>query len=138
MRSAMPDKPKRAKNHIAERNRFAQWLASPELERTPLTQRVLAEELGVHESTLSDWKTPEFMEKVNKLVDEHLGDDYAMAVDSMKREVRKGSFPHTKLYFEMIGKYVPKIAPTSPDGKEPYKPITDVRIHLITDEPVDD
>lgn len=108
------------RNYAAMKQRFIVWLASPELERTPTTQKALAAEMGVDNARLSNWKTPELMAKVNELVDKHLADDYSPVVDAMKRQARRGSFAHQKMYFEMIGKYVQKIAPTSPDGKEPY------------------
>lgn len=112
--------PKQANNYGAIKRKFIIWLASPEEERTPTTQKAFAEQHGMDAATLSDWKTPELMAKVNELVDKHLADDYASTVGSLKRMARRGSFPHQKLYFEMIGKYVQKIAPTTPDGKEPY------------------
>lgn len=39
-----------------EREAFAQWLITPKLERVPLTMRALADELGVTEMTLTNWK----------------------------------------------------------------------------------
>jgi hypothetical protein len=123
-----PRKRKSTKNYDAIKRRFIVWLASPELDRHPVTQRGFAEQYDIDESTLSNWKTRQFIGKVNDLVDEHLADDYASAVDSLKRGVKAGSFQHLKLYFEMIGKYVPKIAPTNPEGTEPWSGLPDAAI----------
>ncbi len=110
-----------AKNWSPNKRKLIQWLATPEMDRDPINQRRLAEKLGVHEVTLSEWKhDPELIAEVNALVETHLADDYSEAVASLKREMRKGSYNHLKLYFEMIGKYVPKVAPTTPDGERPY------------------
>jgi len=49
------------------RARFLEWLATPQSERDPRTQRQFAKSFGIHETTLSRWKLdPEF---VNKLPD---------------------------------------------------------------------
>ena len=83
----------------------------------PLSQRALAATLGVHEVTVSNWKKlPGFYAEVNRLVDEHLGDDYSEVTDALKREARKGSYQHQKMYFEMIGKYVQKAEIGGPGG----------------------
>jgi hypothetical protein len=111
--------PKRAKNYDEVRRKFIIWLASPEEDRLPLTQRGFAREHEIDEATLSDWKTPALMKKVNDLVDKHLADDYAKGVAALKREMAKGSFQHLRLYFEMIGKYIPRSDLTS--GGEPIK-----------------
>jgi hypothetical protein len=98
-----------AKDWSPNQRRFIEWLATPEHDRMPLNQRALATELGVHPVTLSKWRRhPGFMADVNALVDEHLADDYSDITDALKREARKGSFPHQKLYLELIGKYVQK------------------------------
>ena len=48
---------------------FAEWLATPSIERQPKTQTALAEQLGVTEVTLSNWKhNPELWEYRDKLL----------------------------------------------------------------------
>lgn len=97
------------KKLLRERKEFIRWLATPELEREINTQKALAEKMGVHEVTLSEWRHErDVVAEVNKLVDEQFGDDYPEIAESFKRQAKLGSFPHQKTYFEMIGKYQPK------------------------------
>lgn len=101
--------PKKAKRWSADQRKLMIWLATPEIDRTPLRQYTLAAEMGHDGATLSDWKNmPGFMDEVNKLVDEHMADDYAEIMEAFKREAKRGSFNHQKTYFEMIGRYTPR------------------------------
>jgi hypothetical protein len=94
-----------------------EWLATPTGDRQPLRQGAFAKEIQVNEATLWRWrKLPGFMGEVNRLVDEHLADDYSEITDALKREARKGSIQHIRTYLEMIGKYVPRQEITGKDG----------------------
>jgi hypothetical protein len=97
-----------AKNYSREKREFIAWLATPPMERSINTQKALAERLGVHEVTLSEWRhQPDVVAEVNKLVDLHFADDYPEIAESFKLQSRLGSYQHQKTYFEMIGKYSP-------------------------------
>jgi hypothetical protein len=75
----------------------------------PVTQKLLAQEMGHDEGTLSDWKRiPGFWEEVAAIVDEHWLDDYPEIVDAFKSEAKRGSYNHQRTYFEMVGRYTPK------------------------------
>lgn len=104
-------------NWSATQRKYIEWLSTPIDARQPLKHSMLAQELKVGERSLYRWRTlPGFYAEVNKLVDEHLADDYSEIMDSFKREARRGSFQHQKTYFEMLGKYTPKQEITGKDG----------------------
>jgi hypothetical protein len=112
---------KNAKEWTARQRVFIEWLAQSSEERIPLTQGALAKQIGVHESTLSDWKRlPGFEDAVKELIMVRFGDVLHDVAYSFKAEAKKGSFNHQKMYFEMMGLYVQKFAPTTPDGKHAY------------------
>ena len=50
---------------------FAQWLATSAFSRQPKTQKDLAEQIGVSEGTLADWKA---LPELWQAVDDYLGD----------------------------------------------------------------
>jgi len=102
---------KKPKNWSANQKKFMLWLALPSDQRLPLTQGMLARELSLDDGTLSEWKRLSgFWDAVNALVEEHLADDFAPIIESLKREARKGSIQHIRIYLEMIGKYTPRLA----------------------------
>lgn len=86
------------------------WLTTPDDDRVRNTHAAIAEQVGVAERTLYRWqKLPGFWAEVNKIVDEHLADDFAEVAKALKREARKGSIQHIRTYLEMIGKYAPSL-----------------------------
>ncbi len=112
-----------AKSWTINQRKLMGWLALPSDERTPITEGALAREIGVNQATLWRWKQlPGFYAEVNKLVDEHLADDYAPIMESFKREARNGSYQHQKTYFEMLGKYMPKQQVEVTGGVNVYMP----------------
>ena len=61
-------KPGRPRDPETDENReiFLEWLLTPRDERDPATQTELAEQFGVHPTTLANWKrSPEFLEQWN-------------------------------------------------------------------------
>ena len=115
------DAAKNAKEWTARQRTFLEWLALPSWERTPVTQGLFAKEIGVHESTLSDWKRlPGFEDELHSMIRARLGDALPDVVGAFKGEAKKGQFQHQRMYFEMLGWYVPKIAPTDPKGENEY------------------
>lgn len=88
---------------------FMLWLATPSVQREPLTILALSKELGVDESTLHRWKhLPGFREEVNSIITASLSDNYHDVMYAFKQEAAKGSFQHERMYFEMMGVYVEK------------------------------
>ena len=69
---------KRAKQALNEKQQvFVWWLATPEAYRKPDTQRKLAQELGVHEVTLTRWASqPKIIQAVRWVVVHKTGDPY--------------------------------------------------------------
>jgi hypothetical protein len=97
-----------ANNWSYAQRKFQEWLAEPPTERDPITQKRLAEELHVHETTLSRWRhLPGFDEEVQALVLAHIGDALSEVMGAFKSEAKKGSFNHQRMYFEMLGIYTP-------------------------------
>lgn len=80
------------------------WLATNRFERVPATQKALASELGIHETTVSRWKQ-QFSDDVNKAAREKMREALPDVLSSLVEEARKGSYQHQKLYFEMVGEY---------------------------------
>jgi hypothetical protein len=110
-------------NWTIKQRKFMDWLSLPSDERLPTTEKSFAEDIGVSVMTLWRWKQlPGFYAEVNKLVDEHFGDDYAPIVEAFKREARNGSYQHQKTYFEMLGKYMPKQQVEVTGGVNVYMP----------------
>lgn len=98
-----------AKKLYRERREFIHWLATPDNDRAINTQKAFGEKYGVSEQALSEWRhDPEIVKEVNALVDEHFADEFPEIANSLKRAAARGSYNHQKLYFEMLGKFVPK------------------------------
>ena len=85
---------------------FADWLATSKYERQPPTQRLLANELGVHERTLSRWKKlPGFMDEVVATARGFIHDRLPEIYAALAREAEKGSYQHIKLALEVTGEH---------------------------------
>jgi hypothetical protein len=94
--------PNDAKNWTPDQLRFMAWLAVPKAERTPKLQRDLAKEIGVDESTLSDWKKLEgFRDEINKLARELLKNDVPEVYGTIRKFAKQGSVPHLNMFFAM-------------------------------------
>jgi hypothetical protein len=101
---------KTVKEWTSDQLNFQQWLALPAKLRKPKTQRQLADQFGVHEATLSDWKKmPGFRDAVNALALDLVRDDVANIVAALVREAKKGSAQHIKMALEMAGLYTEKL-----------------------------
>lgn len=95
-----------ATNWTSNQRRLMEWFATPSLMRTPPTEGELADKMGVNRITLWKWKQiPGFMEEVQQLITVNLGDVYNDVMHSFKRAAVRGSFPHQRMYFEMLGVY---------------------------------
>lgn len=89
--------------------RFIEWLANTKYDRSPPTQEMLADELGVRRETLSRWKQlPGFKEAVTQRARELLGDDLPEIYGALRREAAHGSYQHIKLALELVGEYAEK------------------------------
>lgn len=96
--------PIEAKEWSPEQLRFIQWLALPKAERRPKSQRELATVLGVHESTLSDWKhLPEFIDDVNALARQMVKEDVPEVLAVIRREAKKANLPYVNMVLAMAG-----------------------------------
>lgn len=91
----------------ANQLRFIEWLATTKYERSPATQKMLADEMGVNESTLYRWKKLSGLkDAVTQRARELLGDDLPEIYGALRREAMQGSFQHIKLALELSGEYV--------------------------------
>jgi hypothetical protein len=111
----------KATKWTASQRRFINWVALPKEYRDHRTEVDYAKAAGVNRATLWKWKKlPGFWAEVQEATQQYLADTVPEGLEALKEMVRRGSFQHQKMYFEMLGMYVPKIAPTTPDGKRPY------------------
>lgn len=89
--------------------RFIEWLALPKSQRKPKTQALIAVDIGVHETTLSDWKKiPGFMDTVTTLTRNQVRDAMADVYGALVKAAANGDVQAMKLFFEMSGEYTPK------------------------------
>lgn len=114
---------------------FIEWLAQTKYDRKPATQKLLADDLGINEKTLSRWKKlPEIRQAAIERAREFLGDDLPEIYGALRREAISGSFQHIKLSLELTGEYTDKVKVISwqdellellKDGKITIEDITD-------------
>lgn len=85
---------------------FALWLAVPKRQRQPQSQGELAEKLGVHPDSLSDWKK---REELWAIVAEHrdiwIRENVADVVDGLIKRAKDGAAPEVKLFLQLAGVY---------------------------------
>ena len=92
-----------------EQWRFIEWRATPKYARFPPNQEMLANEIGVNDTTLYAWSKKEgFNQAVNKLARESLGNNLPHVYGALLREAEAGSFPHIQLILELTGEYIKK------------------------------
>jgi hypothetical protein len=97
-----------AKAWNGDQEKLQAWLATPPSERRPRTQRALAAELEVHETTLTDWKRlPGFAEAVAAMVLPIVKCDLSDVLHAQVKEAKKGSLEHAKWLFLVTGLYRP-------------------------------
>jgi hypothetical protein len=103
----MPDSDANNANEWTAKQRvFIEWLALPSENRDPLTQYGLAERLGVDKATLVRWsKLPGLQTEVHRRITASLGSDYHDIMAALKRQAKRGSFPHIKMCLELLGYY---------------------------------
>jgi hypothetical protein len=96
--------PNDAKTWTGDQERFIAWLALPKAERAPKLQQQLAKEIGVDQSTLSDWKKlPGFMDEVNTRARELVKHDIADVLGVIRREAKKANLPYVNMVLAMAG-----------------------------------
>lgn len=96
--------PTEAKQWHPDQERLIAWLALPKAQRTPKTQRALAQELGHDEATLSDWKRlPGFMDEVNGLARELVKHDIAEILGVIRSRAKKGELAFVNMALAMAG-----------------------------------
>ena len=92
---------------LDEKAAFVKWLVLPPRDRVPQTQTELAEELGVHSGTLSNWKRePDLRRKVNIIrsreLEKHDFEIFEALVQTAKQPGREGSTDR-KTFFQLRG-----------------------------------
>lgn len=95
-------------------HKYMVYLATPSEARDPLHETAWAHENGVNPATLWKWKQiPEFRAEVRRLITDSLGDNYHDVMFALKKKAAQGSFPHQKIYLEMLDVYREKSDITS-------------------------
>lgn len=88
--------------------KFIEWLATPREDRSPPTQELLADKIGVNRKTLYRWKVEKVLqEAVFQRARDLLFDDLPNIYGALRREAKKGGYQHIKLAMEMMGEYDP-------------------------------
>jgi hypothetical protein len=83
-----------------------EWFATPKFDRHPPTQKLLADELGCHDKTITRWKKNQaFKDAVLERARELLGSRLPEIYGALGREAEKGNIQHIKLSLEMTGEY---------------------------------
>jgi len=96
---------------------FQAWLALPPSERRPRTQRALAAELEIRESTLSEWKRlPGFGEAVHQLALTVVRTELADVLHAQVKQAKAGSLAHAQWLFQVTGLWQPKHEVTGAGG----------------------
>ena len=91
-----------AKRLSANKRAVIEWLASSKFERVPSTQGALADQLGIHESTISRWKRS-FIEEINHAARAKMREALPDVLTAMIEQAKAGSYQHQKLFLEMVG-----------------------------------
>ena len=88
---------------------FQRWLATPHPEREPATRAALAEEMGIHHSTLWRWtQQPGWTEAVNALARDMLTSNLPEIYAALIKGAIQGNYQHIELALRMAGEYNPK------------------------------
>lgn len=120
--------PQDAGGFSPDQRRFMLWLATPSDVRE---ERTLAAYCKAHDITrMSLWrwkKLPGFWQEVRALTAQFMADSVPDVLQSLKRLAKAGSFPHMKLYLEMVGMYVPR-SETTIHNPRPYSGLSDAEL----------
>lgn len=100
---------KAAKEWQPDQVRFMRWLAMSKKARVPKTQQQFAKEIGVHETTLSDWKRIDgFMAEVKLISVSLVDDEVPEVIAKIVSQAKQGSFAHQQMVLEMAEVLKPK------------------------------
>ena len=106
-------------NFTANQMKFIDWLARGKYHRTPPTQGLFAEEIGVRPETLTRWKRgqngfteKEFNDAVIDRAKELLAEAIPDTLSALKDEAIKGQIQHIKTLLELVGIYTEKVEHT--------------------------
>ncbi|MDR3642527.1 MAG: phBC6A51 family helix-turn-helix protein [Candidatus Doudnabacteria bacterium] len=90
---------------VPEFMRFAQWCGTPRRLRQPFTQKELAEEIGVSQDTLTDWKNhPDFWPLVKETVVSWMRAKIPDVIGGLyERAANKGSAKEVEFFLRLAG-----------------------------------
>ena len=90
--------------------RLQEWLSMPRVSRSPPTQELLADDMGVNWRTLTRWKKlPGWMEEVNRIARAGLERGLPDVYGALLREAAKGSIHHIRTVLELVGELGPEV-----------------------------
>ena len=90
---------------VSEFMRFAQWCGTPRRLRQPFTQKELAEEIGVSQDTLTDWKThPDFWPLVKEMIIRWMRAKIPDVIGGLyEKAANKGSAKEVEFFLRLAG-----------------------------------
>lgn len=90
--------------HKLEYADFVVWIATPKALREPKTQRDLAQQFGVGEDTLSDWKNrPDFWDRVSEERNKWTREKTSDVIHALyKRASEGGGAQEVRLWMELV------------------------------------
>ena len=81
-----------------------QYAAIDLLADPSMTQKAVAEKLGVHQNTMTNWmKLPEFQTELRKSVVRNRRKGAPKVLEALEREALKGNAAAAKLYLQAVG-----------------------------------
>jgi hypothetical protein len=91
---------------IEEFDAAALWMALPRKQREPATQLELADKLGIHSDSITDWKKrDDSWEKVNDYRQYWVKDEISDLVNGLIKKARQGTAAEVKLFLQFAGLY---------------------------------
>lgn len=90
---------------VPEFMRFAKWCGTPKRLRQPSTQKELAEEIGVNQDTLTDWKNhPDFWPLVKETVVNWLREKVPDVLGGLyEKAANRGSAKEVEFFLRLAG-----------------------------------
>lgn len=120
-----------------EYERFIEWTATPSKLRVPLTQKELGEQLGVHETTFSEWKKrKDFWLNVRDKIKDWAKSKTADIIDAVYQGAldvgEKGQASNARLWLQWVDDWEEKVK-VETDSSDEVKKIAEQTQNIYSD-----